>query len=56
MDELAKVAMTDKILNLSLELIAVIRVMAMVMVEATEFVFVVGDIWPHRGWSPQVLL
>ena len=44
MDELAEVATMDKILDLLLELITLVRVVAVVTVEMKKIVFVVGGI------------
>ena len=46
----------DEVLDLSLELAALVRVVAMVAMEVTEFAFVVGDIRLHWGQPSQVLL
>ena len=56
MDELAKVATADEILDLSLELMALVCVMVVVTMEAIEFISITEGIWPHWGRPPQVLL
>ena len=56
MNELTEVATADEILNLPLELVAFVRVVAMVTVEATEFVLVVGGVRLHWDRPLQVTL
>ena len=56
MDELAEVAMTDEVFDLSSELMALNHVVAMVMMEAIEFISVVEGVRHHRGGPLQVVL
>ena len=46
----------DEVLNLSLELVTIIRVMPTLLVEAIVLLVVVVGAWLHRGWPSQIYL